>query len=214
MHRYFFIAIAFAITIFNTQAQYITAKIRELKRTNSLSAQRIEQFKNELDSHIEERRKEAISQIHERFKNVTIREVLQNDVKEKILNEKDENGQTLLMFCAEYGLLSLVEWCIQNKADITIQDNTGRTALMKAQLAGRSEIVASLQEHLKNEELEALSLDTSTSYEMDGFDGIEILSTRNSSSNSPQLKSPLADDIRASEENFSEKNDKQLDIPK
>jgi ankyrin repeat protein len=51
-------------------------------------------------------------------------------VKEKFdINNKDEDGNTLLILCAKNGLIKLASLLIENGADVNKQNNKGNTAL-------------------------------------------------------------------------------------
>ncbi len=51
------------------------------------------------------------------------------DVLEADLDIKNEEGQTLLMYCIEKGYLNMIDMLISNDCDIDLQDNVGMSAL-------------------------------------------------------------------------------------
>ena len=57
------------------------------------------------------------------------------------------NGNTPLIVASEYGHTPIVEYLIQNKADINARNNDGKTPLILAKENGHEEIVKHLIEH-------------------------------------------------------------------
>ncbi len=51
------------------------------------------------------------------------------DVYEADIDTKNEDGQTLLMYCIEKGYLNMIDMLISNDCDINLQDNVGMSAL-------------------------------------------------------------------------------------
>ena len=51
------------------------------------------------------------------------------DVYEANIDTKNEEGQTLLMYCIEKGYLNMIDMLISNDCDINLQDNVGMSAL-------------------------------------------------------------------------------------
>ena len=51
------------------------------------------------------------------------------DVFEADLDTKNEDGQTLLMYCIEKGYLNMIDMLISNDCDMDLQDNVGMSAL-------------------------------------------------------------------------------------
>lgn len=51
------------------------------------------------------------------------------DVFEADIDNKNEDGQTLLMYCIEKGFLNMIDMLISNDCDINLQDNAGMSAL-------------------------------------------------------------------------------------
>ena len=51
------------------------------------------------------------------------------DVLEADINIKNQDGQTLLMYCIEKGYLSMIDMLISNDCDVNLQDNVGMSAL-------------------------------------------------------------------------------------
>ena len=51
------------------------------------------------------------------------------DVYEADIDTKNEDGQTLLMYCIEKGYLNMIDMLISNNCDINLQDNVGMSAL-------------------------------------------------------------------------------------
>ena len=45
------------------------------------------------------------------------------------VNQKDENGDTMLIYAAEYGKNEIARYLLQNSADVNITNNQGKTAL-------------------------------------------------------------------------------------
>ncbi|XP_037502581.1 kinase D-interacting substrate of 220 kDa B [Rhipicephalus sanguineus] len=62
-------------------------------------------------------------------------------------DERDENGQTLLMIAAQYGQLPIVEELIRQGADIHLEDLDNWTALLNAAKEGYTDIVSELVMH-------------------------------------------------------------------
>ena len=51
------------------------------------------------------------------------------DVFEADLDTKNEDGQTLLMYCIEKGYLNMIDMLVSNDCDLNLQDNVGMSAL-------------------------------------------------------------------------------------
>jgi len=51
------------------------------------------------------------------------------DVYEADIDSKNEEGQSLLMYCIEKGYLNMIDMLISHDCDIDVQDNVGMTAL-------------------------------------------------------------------------------------
>jgi ankyrin repeat protein len=51
------------------------------------------------------------------------------DVYEANIDSKNEEGQSLLMYCIEKGYLNMIDMLISHDCDIDVQDNVGMTAL-------------------------------------------------------------------------------------
>lgn len=51
------------------------------------------------------------------------------DVFEADIDTKNEEGQTLLMYCIEKGYLNMVDMLVSNDCDLNLQDNVGMSAL-------------------------------------------------------------------------------------
>ncbi len=51
------------------------------------------------------------------------------DVFEADLDTKNEEGQTLLMYCIEKGYLNMIDMLVSNDCDLNLQDNVGMSAL-------------------------------------------------------------------------------------
>jgi ankyrin repeat protein len=51
------------------------------------------------------------------------------DVYEADIDRKNEEGQSLLMYCIEKGYLNMIYMLIRHDCDINLQDNVGMTAL-------------------------------------------------------------------------------------
>lgn len=51
------------------------------------------------------------------------------DVFEANLDTKNEEGQTLLMYCIEKGYLNMIDMLVSNDCDLNLQDNVGMSAL-------------------------------------------------------------------------------------
>jgi ankyrin repeat protein len=55
----------------------------------------------------------------------------------------------MLLQAASVGKLAMVQFLLENKADPSLQDSFGRTALDEARANGHSNVVAALTEHIK-----------------------------------------------------------------
>lgn len=74
------------------------------------------------------------------------------------INARNEKGETALMLAIFQNKLASVEFLLKNKADATIIDNSGGTALSYAKEKNNPEIILALKEHLKEHNaLEILS---------------------------------------------------------
>lgn len=51
------------------------------------------------------------------------------DVYEADIDSKNEEGQSLLMYCIEKGYLNMIDMLISHDCDIDVQDNVGMTSL-------------------------------------------------------------------------------------
>ena len=51
------------------------------------------------------------------------------DVFEADIDNKNEDGQTLLMYCIEKGYLNMIDMLVSNDCDLNLQDNVGMSAL-------------------------------------------------------------------------------------
>jgi hypothetical protein len=57
------------------------------------------------------------------------------------VNFQNEKGKTILMYAAEFGYTKSIKKLLANKADITLKDKSGKTALDYAKLNGNAEII-------------------------------------------------------------------------
>ena len=85
------------------------------------------------------------------------------DVYEAELDTKNEDGQTLLMYCIEKGYTNMIDMLISNDCDLDLQDNVGMSALHYAvynldvntvKLLLLSEIDVSLKDNCKQTALD------------------------------------------------------------
>ncbi len=51
------------------------------------------------------------------------------DVYEADIDSRNEDGQTLLMYCIEKGYFNMIDMLISNDCDVSLQDNVGMSAL-------------------------------------------------------------------------------------
>lgn len=62
------------------------------------------------------------------------------------INNKDENGMTLLMWACDRGHIDLVKYLVANGCNVNLQDNDGLTCLHYAVSCDRMDVVKSLVE--------------------------------------------------------------------